>query len=444
MRFFHLVLAVTLGVSLARLGEALPASGDCVFETSASNIAVNTEVRFPISASFRNCVPTPDPNAVASNNNLLFHLVNGSSTDFNFVLEYTTNGQPQSANGICRVLTGDPVMQRLCRQSSAVGNFVFNSFWTFEDLYLVVTPSPSFSHSVRLIRPTLSTECTPGFGTPEPTCTDCMVGGVVRGRCSETCAADEFTDVNVCVKCRQGSRPNVGQTACVDIDECAEGLVTCPANSACENSNVLTTNVLVRCICNPGYVVQGTEQRVGSTTSTCVETPISITVDDLVPRAIQFTFTASAVTLFRAEIYALDETNRQFRVFSEKTSGTTVVNTLVPGTRYQIKAIVLDLAEEDTDLVSYETFETPCTCLNESVSIANGNGKPTDLVASQSNGLITFSFVDQSQCEIAYSLFRRVTGTSNSVVFAPDYYYTAATTCGEVYNPVSVYQYLIL
>ena len=433
-----LSLAVTLLVSLARAGWAVPVSGDCVYEFSETNIAVNTEVRFPIPSSFRNCIPTPDPNAVRSSDIFLYPLVNGSTTDFVYVLEYTTNGQLQSVNGVCSLLTGDPIMQRHCREKLVVGN-ILNMLFTFVDLYLLVTPSSSFSYSVRLLRPVTSSECVPGFGTPETVCNDCQLfGAAPRGRCSVTCAADEFTDVNICRKCPEGSRPNDGQTGCLDIDECAEALVTCPANSVCENSNVLATNVPVRCVCSPGYVVQGTEVREGSTTSTCVETPISIFVDELVPRAIKFTFTASGVTLYRAEVYALDQTNRQFRIFSENTAGTTVVDTLVPGTRYQIKAIVLDALGEDTEFVSFDTFETPCTCLNESASVVNGNGKPTDLAATQSNGIITFSFIDQSQCELAYSLSRRVTGTANSVVFAPDYYYTAAATCGEVYNPVGL------
>ena len=434
-----LLVTVTVLVSFWRVGMGIPVSGDCLFEVGANNIGVGTEVRFGIPASFRNCIPTADPNAVTSSDSVMFLFANGSTTDFGTVLEYTTNGQLQTVTqSTCDALTGDPVMQRTCRQSTFVGEIFFGNVAEFVDFYLTVTPLPSFSYSVRLIRPRLSIRCVPGFGTAEPICLGCIsIFTLVRGRCSVTCAADEFTDVDICKKCPEGSRPNPAKTGCLDIDECAEGLVTCPANSACENENVLTTNVLVRCICSPGYVVQGTEVRVGSTTSTCVETPISITVDELVPRAIQFTFTASAVTLYRAEIFALDQTNRQFRVFSEKTPGITVVDTLVPGTRYQIKAIVLDAFEEDTNLVSFETFETPCTCQNESASAANGNGKPTDLVATQSNGMITFSFVDQSQCELAYSLSRRVTGTDNNVVFAPDYYYTAASTCGEVYNPVS-------
>ena len=67
-----LSLAVTLLVSLARAGWTVPVSGDCVYEFSETNIAVNTEVRFPIPSSFRNCIPTPDPNAVRSSDIFLY------------------------------------------------------------------------------------------------------------------------------------------------------------------------------------------------------------------------------------------------------------------------------------------------------------------------------------------------------------------------------------
>ena len=432
------VLLLTLSVlaSLWRVGIALPAAGDCVVDLSANNVAVNTELRVPVPSSFHSCIPTADPNALVAQNHVAVLRVNGSVTDLSLLFELNIFGLTRIFPfGPCQQISGDPVMQSECGGTFNVGeNIALAAF-----ILRFNTPPTQVSYVAQALRPTDSRQCAPGFGTEEPTCPLCVVGiRPLRGRCTVVCAADEFTDVNICKKCPQGSVPNSDQSGCDDIDECLDGSAICPANSACENSDVLTTNILFRCICSPGYVVQGTESREGSSTSTCVETSITIAVVDLVPRAIQFSFTASGVSLYRAEIFALDQTNRQFRVFSEKTPGDTIVDTLVPGTRYQIKAIVLDVLEEDTELVSFATFETPCTCQNESASAANGNGKPTDLVASQNNGMITFSFVDQSQCELAYSLSRRVTGTVNSVVFAPDYYYTAASTCGEVYNPVSV------
>ena len=402
-------------------------SNACSFTTGATAILLGNPLRPPVPASFLNCVPPADPNALESVVNDLYTSVRGTVATIRTVLDVTLNGQPTPAvTSTCIAINVSP-FTRQCTSYSLLGTtpsgtYAFADFRIFDAAIL---------YDMELHRPRRSTRCQGGFAV------EITDPRFIGGLCTKTCAADEFTSETTCETCPPNLQVNPTRDGCVDIDECAEGTSTCGANSECLNSDFAVTGIRFQCICDPGFVVQGTESRVGSSTSTCVLTPVTVTLGQPLPRSMNFSLAASGVDLFRAEVFSLDEANREFKIFSEKSSGSFLVDSLLPGTRYKVKAIILDTLEEDTDLVSFDSFQTPCTCKNEPVSVENGNGKPTNLTASQQNGLITFTFIDQSQCELAYSLSRKEDAAAKGVIFAPDYYYTAENACGEVYTTVS-------
>ena len=414
----RLLLAVALSCLVAT-GYGAP----CTYTASISGVTLFIGfIGGDYSNSFLNCFPATDPNALEPVP--VTFAVSSTTANGVFRISYVVSYSGGGGGAQCSFSPGNPCT------TSAVGDSP--SIPTLNHYTWIGARGFTGFNAVTVFTKVMcSTRCKGGFGAPA-TC-----GPTTERRCTQVCQPNEITVGRLCTPCPANSQPNAEKTACVDVDECAAGTATCPANSDCVNLDIFAEAIPYKCVCDVGYVVQGTESREGSSTSTCVLTPINIVIGQVIPTQVDFTLSAVAVTLFRAELFALDNANREFRIFSEKTSGAQVVDTLIPGTKYKIKAIVLDASEEDTNLVSFDTFVTPCTCSNQPLSPANGNGKPTNLTATQLNGQITFSFVDQSQCELAYSLSRKAVTDATSVVFAPDYYYTAETNCGEVYNPVS-------
>ena len=123
------------------------------------------------------------------------------------------------------------------------------------------------------------------------------------------------------------------------LDECALGLVTCPENSECVNRDALTGPFAFDCVCNVGYIIQGTETRQGTVSSTCVLAPLTIFLGSPSTTSIQVNLTATGVDLYRVQVFAVGPSNVEFLVFSEKTSGMIAVDALAPGTRYRVKGI---------------------------------------------------------------------------------------------------------
>ena len=242
--------------------------------------------------------------------------------------------------------------------------------------------------------------------------------------------------------CGQDFKGGTTHGTCWDIDECREQN-GCPENSYCTN-----TAGDYSCTCNPGYVHPESGGAQVPKFATCVES-VRFEPHAVVPLSFKMdiskvgTNKAVTINLFQVAegaanllvpVQRYSKMKSTFSSFSQVQ--TFSFDDLTPGARYKV-----ELTLDDTDVTKTSDYViTKCFCevLEGERGSPDESGRPENAVATQEEGFIMFTFVDNSRCEDAYS-FSRIDPEATPPepeVFASDYYYFSAQECArEPYSP---------
>ena len=123
-----------------------------------------------------------------------------------------------------------------------------------------------------------------------------------------------------------------------------------------------------------------------------------------------------------------------------------MITGLTPGRRYLIKLKPVTSAnaeyEDPTLKADFEAY-TSCSCDSGG---SEDTGMPSDLDATQANGLVRLSFTDKSACDEAFAITRQLVARGDGVAvpelepvvaFAPSYFFYSTEPCNERVTPGS-------